>query len=151
VTVSRYLLGIALAAWAAAPGVLAAQQPGAAPQAAAETFSYRAEGRRDPFVSLLSRGTEAQAAPARLDGAEGLAVAEIAVRGVVQTPSGFVAIVQGADTKTYLVRPNQRLLDGTITAITAQGLVIVQKVFDPLSPVKTREVRKGLRTSEEGT
>jgi Tfp pilus assembly protein PilP len=161
VTVSRHLIPIVIAvAAAAAPGALVAQSPGAAPQAAApaaapapapEIFSYRAEGRRDPFVNLLSRGTGPQAAPARVDGPAGLAVAEISVRGVLQTPAGFVAMVQGADTKTYLVRPQQRLLDGTITDITAQGLVIVQKVTDPLSPVKTREVRKGLRSPEEGT
>jgi Tfp pilus assembly protein PilP len=160
VIVSRHLIVIVIAVAAATPGALVAQSPGVAPQAAApaaapapasEVFSYRAEGRRDPFVNLLSRGTGAQAVPARLEGPAGLAVAEISLRGVVQTPAGFVAMVQGADTKTYLVRPQQRLLDGTITDITAQGLVIVQKVTDPLSPVKTREVRKGLRSPEEGT
>jgi predicted ATPase len=37
-----------------------------------------------------------------------------------------------------------------ITRITAQGLVILQEVNDPLSLVKQREVRKNLRSAEEG-
>ena len=40
-------------------------------------------------------------------------------------------------------------LDGTIKAVTPQGLVIVQDVNDPLSLVKQREVRKLLRSLED--
>ena len=54
-------------------------------------------------------------------------------------------MVQGPDNKTYLVRQNDKLLDGTVKAITAQGLVILQEVNDPLSLVKQKEVRKMLR------
>jgi Tfp pilus assembly protein PilP len=140
----------------AAPGAAPAQTGSPAPEAATpratEVFTYRSEGRRDPFVSLLARGRDVTAGTRRdVEGPGGLAVADLSVRGVIQTPTGFVAMVQGPNSRTYLVRPNQRLLDGTITAITAHGLVIVQQVNDPLSPVKTREVRKGLRSTEEGT
>jgi predicted ATPase len=41
------------------------------------------------------------------------------------------------------------LLDGVITQITQQGVVILQEVNDPLSLVKQREVRKNLRSLEE--
>jgi hypothetical protein len=41
-----------------------------------------------------------------------------------------------------------KFMDGTIKAITAQGLVIVQEVNDPLSLVKQREIRKLLRSAE---
>jgi hypothetical protein len=61
-----------------------------------------------------------------------------------------VAILQGPDGKTYLARPADHLLDGTIKAITDRGLVILQEVNDPLSLVKQKEVRKGLRASDEG-
>ena len=37
-----------------------------------------------------------------------------------------------------------------IKAITAQGLVILQDVNDPLSLVKQKEVRKMLHGNEEG-
>jgi len=58
-------------------------------------------------------------------------------------------MVQGPDLKTYIVHPNDRLFDGTVRAITADSLVILQDVNDPLSLTKQREVRKTLRAIEE--
>jgi Tfp pilus assembly protein PilP len=63
---------------------------------------------------------------------------------------GYVAILQGSDSKTYIVRPGEQLADGTIRSITADALVILQQVNDPLSLEKQREVRKVLRQTEEG-
>ena len=85
-----------------------------------------------------------------MDGLAGLSVDEISVRGVVAGQNGYVAMVMGPDNKTYIVRPNDKLLDGTVKAVTAQGLVILQEVNDPLSLVKQKEVRKMLRALEEG-
>jgi hypothetical protein len=41
-------------------------------------------------------------------------------------------------------------MDGTVKTITEDTVVFSQDVNDPLSLVKQREVRKTLRTSEEG-
>ena len=62
---------------------------------------------------------------------------------------GFVGILQGVDNKTYIVRVGDKLLDGTIRTITADAMVILQQVNDPLSLEKQREVRKLLRQTEE--
>jgi hypothetical protein len=48
------------------------------------------------------------------------------------------------------VRQNDKLLDGIVKAITAEGLVILQEVNDPLSLVKQKEIRKMLHGNEEG-
>jgi hypothetical protein len=115
-----------------------------------ETYSYKPEGRRDPFVSLLSRGIEPSGVTkGSVTGINGLTTAELSVRGIVNAKGRYIAMVQGPDTKTYIAHPNDRLVDGVITKITAQGLVIMQEVSDPLSLVKQREVRKNLRSSEE--
>jgi Tfp pilus assembly protein PilP len=74
---------------------------------------------------------------------------EISVRGVMQSRGSLVAMIQGPDNKTYIVHPGDKLLDGTIKAVTPQGLVVVQEVNDPLSLIKTREVRKLLRSLED--
>ena len=42
------------------------------------------------------------------------------------------------------------MLDGTVKSIGVQGLVIIQEVNDPLSLIKQREVRRGLRAMDEG-
>ena len=78
-----------------------------------------------------------------------MAVADISVRGIMQSKGGLVAMVQGADNKTYIVHQGEKFLDGTLKSITPQTLVIVQEVSDPLSLVKHREVRKQLRSLED--
>lgn len=114
-----------------------------------ESFSYRAEGRRDPFLVLVRRGPEGRSGDKRPDGVAGLSVAEIALKGVMLYRDGYVALVQGPDTKTFVVHPNDRLFDGTVKAITADSLIMVQDVNDPLSLVKQREVRTTLRVAQE--
>jgi hypothetical protein len=58
-------------------------------------------------------------------------------------------MLQGADGRTYIVRPGDRLWDGTIRAITANAVVILQQVNDPLSLEKQREVRKTIRQTTD--
>jgi type IV pilus assembly protein PilP len=128
--------------------------PGATPGAAAaapapEPYTYNPEGRRDPFVSLVLRGVEA--GPVKHgDGLSNLTTAELVVRGVLNSKGAYIALVSGPDGKTFPARVNDRIMDGTIRSINPQGLVIVQEVNDPLSLIKQREVRKGLRASEDG-
>jgi type IV pilus assembly protein PilP len=120
----------------------------ATPTPAGEAYTYDPGGRRDPFVSLLSRGMEANGGK-KLTGLAGLSTGEVMVRGVLQSRTSYVALVSGPDGKTYSAHVNDRLLDGVIRSVTPQGIVIMQEVNDPLSLVKQREVRKGLRTPED--
>jgi Tfp pilus assembly protein PilP len=117
----------------------------------AQGFTYSAEGRRDPFVSLLRPGSEPErsAARARAPGLAGLGIGEVTLKGTIASADGYVGIVLGLDSKTYIVRPGDRLLDGTITTISADGMVILQQVHDPLSRATAREVRKLLRQTDE--
>ncbi len=112
-------------------------------------YAYRPEGRRDPFVSLVGRGSDPKAAANHAAGLPGMLINEVGLKGIMKAPSGFVALLQGPDKKTYSVRPGQRLLDGSVKAITADTIVFSQDVNDPLSLVKQREVRKTLRSGEE--
>jgi Tfp pilus assembly protein PilP len=142
----------------AAPAAAAAPAP-QRPQTVAEKaasaaepqgFTYNAEGRRDPFVSLLRRGADSRAnSGPKGSGIAGLGVAEVSLRGTVVSQGAFVGIVQGVDSKNYIVRVGDRLSDGTIRSITADSMVILQQVNDPLSLEKQREVRKLLRQTEE--
>lgn len=111
-------------------------------------FKYEPGGRRDPFVSLVNRGTDSasnQASRSRPEGAAGVMVDEVVVRGVVQSRAGWIAMVGSPNGRTYSVRPGDRLMDGSVHSITAQAVVLMQEVNDPLSLQKQREVRKYLR------
>jgi type IV pilus assembly protein PilP len=127
--------------------------PAAVPQAAAApAFVYNPEGRRDPFVSLVRRAAEArerQGKQPSAGGVSGFLVSELTLKGVMVSRGERVALVTGPDAKTYLVRVNDRLLDGTVRAITADSLVCLQDVNDPLSLTKQREVRMTLRAVTE--
>lgn len=129
-------------------------KPAEAPQAApapppAETYSYRADGRRDPFQSLLHAGADTHGTSSKGEGPAGMTLGEISVRGIMQSRGSLVAMVQGPDNKTYIVHQGDKLLDGTIKTITPQGLIVMQEVNDPLSLVRQREVRKLLRSLED--
>ena len=77
-----------------------------------------------------------------------MTLAEISVRGIMQSRGALVAMVQGPDNRTYIVHQGDKLLDGTVKSVNAEGIVIVQEVNDPLSLVKQREISKRLRSLE---
>jgi len=156
------LLIIAAAVLAAAP--VSGQAPAPAPATPAavtaphvpalepQGYDYKPAGRRDPFISLVRRSTEAMGTSAsiRPTGFAGLSTDEVVMRGVMKGRNGYSAIVRGADNRTYTgVKAGDELFDGTVKAVTADAIVILQNVSDPLSLAKKREVKKLLRPAQE--
>lgn len=139
-------------------GAAAAQKPQAekppapaaapAPPPPQESYTYQADGRRDPFLNLIGTGSDPSVGGRRGEGPGGMTVAEISVRGIMQSKGSLVAMIAGPDHKTYIVHQGDKLLDGSIKSITPLGLVFIQEVNDPLSLVKQREVSKLLRATE---
>jgi hypothetical protein len=114
-----------------------------------EPYTYEPGGRRDPFVSLLARGIESTPGK-KVPGLSGIPTADVLLRGVLHSRGSYVALLSGSDGKTFQGRVNDRLLDGVIRSVTPAGVVIMQEVNDPLSLIKHREVRKGLRAADDG-
>jgi Tfp pilus assembly protein PilP len=129
----------------------AAPQPPPTPPA---NFKYDVGGRRDPFVSLLRRGTDSRSrsnqprAVRAADGVAALTTDEVAVRGIMLNRGTWIAMVTGPGGKSFSVKAGDRLADGVIRSVTPQALIILQEVNDPLSLEKQREVRKPLRGGE---
>ena len=158
------LLIIAVAVLAATPVSGQAPAPAPAPATPAavtaphvpalepQGYDYKPSGRRDPFISLVRRSTEAlgTSTAIRPTGLAGLSTDEVVMRGVMKGRNGYSAIVRGADNRTYTgVKAGDELYDGTVKAVTADAIVILQNVTDPLSLQKKREVKKLLRPSQE--
>lgn len=136
---------------AAPPSAAPAGGPSAAkPAEAGAPFSYNPEGRRDPFLSLIGKGSDPKTTGARPAGVPGLLINEVSVKGIVRNSAGFVAMIQGPDNKTYVVKAGDRLMDGTVKSIVQDAVVFSQDVNDPLSLVKQKEIRKSLRSAEGG-
>ena len=111
-------------------------------------YEYAPEGRRDPFLTLMNRGTDTRAGRSgagRPDGVAGVAVEEVALRGIVQSRDGWIAMIASPTGRTYTIKPGDKLLDGSVRTINAQAVILMQEVNDPLSLEKQREVRKFLR------
>lgn len=108
--------------------------------------SYDAGGRRDPFVSLQRSGSDpGRGGAPRPAGVAGLLVAEVALRGVIQSPAGFAGLLQGPDGRTHVVHAGDRLFDGQVRSIGAEAAVLLQRSSDPLVSPREFEVRKPLR------
>ena len=132
----------------ATPAAVTTQVPALEPTG----YDYKPAGRRDPFISLVRRSTEAvgTSASIRPTGLAGLSTDEVVMRGVMKGRNGYSAIVRGADNRTYTgVKAGDELFDGTVKAVTADAIVILQNVSDPLSLAKKREVKKLLRPAQE--
>jgi hypothetical protein len=145
------MLTILLLTFAAAggqAGTSAAPSPPAAEQVPAPAgYSYDAGGRRDPFLSLVGRGDDPTQGGTQM-GLPGLLVNEVLVKGVIRGRSGYIAMLQGSDTRTYIVRPGDRLFDGTVKTISQDGVTFSQEVKDPLSLLKGREISKRVRAAD---
>jgi len=134
----------------AAPATPAAKpaNPADAPPTPPQNYAYASEGRRDPFVSLMNRGTTGQKGGPkgmRAEGLNGILVDEVVVKGIFQNRGAWTAMIAAPSGRTYSIRAGDRLMDGNVRTITAQAVVLMQEVNDPLSLDKQREVRKFLR------
>jgi Tfp pilus assembly protein PilP len=145
----------AQAASPSAPAAKAAPPAPASPAVPVDSqgtpYNYNADGRRDPFQSLLATGGgDSKSAPkTTAAGIAGIRVDELSVRGIMQSRERLVAMVEGPDNRTYVIHQGDKLADGVVKIITPQGLVLVQDVSDPRAKDKTREVRKLLRSPED--
>lgn len=141
----------ATSAPASAPAAPAAAAAPAPAQPGVSPYSYSAAGRRDPFQTLAGpAAAETKSLPkTAVVGIGGIRVEDLSVRGIMQSRDRLVAMIQGPDSRTYLIHQGDKLADGAVKSITPQGLVLLQDIVDPRAKDKTREVHKALRSSED--
>jgi Tfp pilus assembly protein PilP len=118
-------------------------------QPAPGSYTYVPANRRDPFVSLVKPVEAGGQQNVKKPGMEGFLIQEVALRGIVRTAQGLIAMFQGPDAKSYFVKSGQRLYDGSIIAMDPSTVTFRQEVADPLSPVKTREFKRTLNNETE--
>lgn len=111
---------------------------------AGQGFTYDPAGRRDPFRSLLARPPKEEAG-ARPPGLRGMGIEEIKLQGIFKLPEGYVAMIQGTDNMSYLIRPGTVLYDGTVEQIELGKVVFKMQVADPKSLKPYREVVRTLQ------
>nr|BAL56800.1 type IV pilus assembly protein PilP [uncultured prokaryote] len=112
--------------------------------AAGGGFTYDPAGRRDPFRSLL-QGRSREELGERPPGLPGMGVEEIKLQGIIKLPEGYVALIQGTDNMSYIIKPGTVLYDGTVEKIEPGKVTFKVNVADPRSLKPYREVVRTLQ------
>ncbi|HEY2115083.1 MAG TPA: hypothetical protein VGJ51_08325 [Candidatus Angelobacter sp.] len=122
------------------PAVQAAEKPKPAVRA------FGAHGRRDPFVSpIVSKDGITRPAPNCTSGKRCLVIPELVLQGTVKDTSGkMMAVVANSIKKTYFLRENDQVFQGSVEKITSDSIIFREYVKDALGRESAREVVKKL-------
>lgn len=114
-----------------------------------DAYRYDAQGRRDPFRSLIGpskQNIERGDAP---PGVPGFLIDELDLQGIVRTSRGYVATAKGPDNLGYTLRAGDTLYDGEVLRVTADAVYFRQEVNDPTRIERQREVVKELERGSQ--
>ena len=128
----------------AAPAKPAAPANPEAPQAAAQPEKkWSMTGKRDPFVSpVVSR----QSGSGCSTGKKCLDIEQIALRGVVRSDAGMIAVVTNGLNKAYFLRENDPVFNGYVVKITGDSVVFKETFQDKLGKPFTKDIVKKITT-----
>jgi Tfp pilus assembly protein PilP len=74
-----------------------------------------------------------------------LAIDQIALKGVVRSDNGMIAVVVNAMDKAYFLRENDPVFNGYVVKITGDSIVFKETFKDKLGKPLTRDVTKSIR------
>jgi Tfp pilus assembly protein PilP len=125
-------------------GPSTAAKPAEKPKTVARAFG--AHGRRDPFVSPIRTGSvNSGPTPNCTSGKRCLSIPELVLQGTVKDTTGkMMAVVANSTKKTYFLRENDQVFNGSVEKITSDSIIFREYVKDPLGRETAREVVKKL-------
>ena len=101
-------------------------------------------GRRDPFVSPVV--AHSMTGSGCSTGKRCLAIDQIALKGVVRSDNGMIAVVVNAVNKAYFLRENDPVFNGYVVKITGDSIIFKETLQDKLGKPFEREVTKKINT-----
>src|SRR5450432_4127024 len=141
-------------AMVAATAPAQATKPSSTPQAAVAVQDNKPAGdskpaepvrtanRRDPFVSpVVNLGATGSGCSS---GKRCLAIDEVALKGVVRSDAGMIAVVVNSLDKAYFLRENDPVFNGYVLKITGDSIVFKETFRDKLGKPLTRDVTKSI-------
>ncbi len=105
-----------------------------------EPKKLSAAGHRDPFLSPVVRLGSAGSGCST--GKRCLAIDQIALKGVVRSETGMIAVVVNSMSKAYFLRENDPVFNGYVTKITPDSIVFKETFHDKVGKPLTRDVTK---------
>ena len=101
-------------------------------------------GQRDPFISPVVN--QSMAGSGCSVGKRCLAIDQIALKGIVRSENGMIAVVVNSLDKAYFLRENDPVFNGYVVRITGDSIIFKETVQDRLGKPFTREVTKKITT-----
>ncbi len=97
-------------------------------------------GRRDPFTSpVVSMGATGSGCSA---GKRCLTIDQVALKGIVRSDTGMIAVVVNAMDKAYFLRENDHVFNGYVLKISGDSIVFKESFHDKLGKPMTRNITK---------
>jgi Tfp pilus assembly protein PilP len=101
-----------------------------------------AAGRRDPFVSPI-RSASAVTSQSCASGKRCLAIPELVLQGTVRDVTGkMMAVVSTSNRRTYTLRENDQVYNGSVEKITSDSIIFREFVKDAVGRETAKEVVK---------
>ena len=122
--------------------------PASAPAMTSGRSRSGSEERRDPFVSSFWRNRPAPQT-VRPRGLAGIDIDQLTLRGLVRFAGAYVAVMESAEGRSYLLRGGEALYDGSVRSVTAAGVLIVRHDSGATTGATERSVRLTLGTATE--
>ena len=126
---------------AKAPKAVTAAKKEKAPAAKpVEAKGITTPGKRDPFISVIvARGGPS----ADCSGGKRCLVPEqIALRGIIKTPTKWIAMVETPAKKTYYLYENDAIYNGVVAKITGDSVVFRVQALDNLGHTVSQDIVK---------
>ena len=111
------------------------------PASEKETTRVSSGKQRDPFISPIVRSNGVISSGCDT-GKRCLVVDQIVLKGIVKSPSGFIAVVENPAKRAYFMRENDPVFNGKVVKITGDTIVFQEEVLDKLGKQSLREVVK---------
>ena len=131
------------------PAPVAAPMPAQAPP---EGYTYRSEGRRDPFLNPTLSGKkdenpdEEEPKGPPPPGISGMLITQVRLLGTSFGDDSPVAVFQGPDKRAYFLQERDRLFDGYVKQVGTDFVLMVRETKLRSGKIVTQEVTKQLRT-----
>ncbi|HVP42098.1 MAG TPA: hypothetical protein VMS96_01625 [Terriglobales bacterium] len=121
--------------------VSAVAKPSAA-KPAVQAAAKAPAGKRDPFVNPVVRAAGGPGGPMCATGKRCLMVNEMVLHGIVKTTSGMIAVVSNQANRTYFLKENDSVFNGSVVKITADSVIFRETAVDNMGRETSREVVK---------
>lgn len=100
-------------------------------------------GRRDPFVSPIRSAGAVSPTQGCTSGKRCLAIPELTLQGTVRDISGkMMAVVSTSNRRTYTLRENDQVFNGSVEKITSDSIIFREYVKDALGRESAKEIVK---------